>query len=394
MLYSDCIENLIGLKDVIVNEIKEVSGEKHIYLSMMKRYHHCPVCGRMTSKVHDYRMQIVKDLPFSGSNTYLHIRKRRHVCPDCGKRFYEHIEFLPRYRRFTSRVFLHIMRCFEECRSIKDIAQDHNMTAPTAAKMLNTVRHAPAKLPEVLCIDEFRGNADGERFQCILGDLSKHKVFDILPTRTQEELISYLGKFKDRTQVKYIVMDMSGSYRPTMKLLFPNATIIIDRYHYLRQIDFALERVRINEQKRMGHDWQLYFKRSKSLLMKDPSRLKADDYARLETMFEKSPKLKEAYELKKMFRRFKNCTVRSDAAKILQEWMMRVHISNVPEFIPVSQTFANWSKEILNSIELPYTNGFIEGCNNRIKVLKRVSFGMPRFKRFRQRILCIMLSEA
>ena len=176
--------------------------------------------------------------------------------------------------------------------------------------------------------------------------------------------------------------------------MFPNATIIIDRYHYLRQIDFALERVRINEQKRMGHDWQLYFKRSKSLLMKDPSRLKADDYARLETMFEKSPKLKEAYELKKMFRRFKNCTVRSDAAKILQEWMMRVHISNVPEFIPVSQTFANWSKEILNSIELPYTNGFIEGCNNRIKVLKRVSFGMPRFKRFRQRILCIMLSEA
>ena len=67
-------------------------------------------------------------------------------------------------------------------------------------------------------------------------------------------------------------------------------------------------------------------------------------------------------------------------------------IDYMQEFIKVSFTYQNWSKEILNSFEYPYTNGYIEGCNNRIKVLKRVSFGMPRFARFRRRIMHIMLN--
>ena len=394
MLYSYLIEKVLGFKDVNVTKFENIHREKHIYLTMKQRIHICPECGCPTSKIHDYRTQLVKDLPSGGCIVILHIRKRRHICPSCGKKFYEDIDFLPKYKRFTNRVFLSLMDSFRECRSIKDIARAHNMAPQTASQVLNTVKHHPVKLPEVLSIDEFRGNADGERFQCILTDLKSRKLFDVLPTRTQEELIGYFSQFRDRSNVKYIVMDMSGSYRPTMRLMFPKATIIIDRYHYLRQIDFALEKIRISEQKRLGKDWRLYFKRSRKLLLKDPAKLKSDEYSRVQTMFEYSPKLKAAYELKREFQRFRNCEKRAEAAKILQSWFLQVHMSQLPEFTAVAQTFANWSKEILNSVELPYTNGFTEGCNNRIKVLKRISFGMPRFKRFRQRILCIMLNEA
>lgn len=394
MLYSYLIEKLIGFKDVNITKFENIRNEKHIYLTMKQRVHKCPVCGCPTSKIHDYRIQIVKDLPSGGCSVVLHVRKRRHICPVCGKKFYEDIDFLPRYKRFTNRVFLSVMDSFRECRSIKDIARAHNMAPQTASQVLNTVKHVPVKLPDILSIDEFRGNADGERFQCILTDLKKRKLFDVLPTRTQEELIGYFSRFKDRSNVKYIVMDMNGNYRPTMKLMFPGATIIIDRYHYLRQIDYALEKIRISEQKRLGKEWRVYFKRSRKLLLKDPSKLKPDEYARVQTMFEYSPRLKAAYELKRAFQRFRDSTSRAEAAKILSNWILQVHMSQLPEFTAVAQTFANWSKEILNSVELPYTNGFTEGCNNRIKVLKRVSYGMPRFKRFRQRILCIMLSEA
>ena len=117
MLYSYLIEKVLGFKDVSVTKFENFHGEKHIYMMMTQRVHICPECGCPTSKIHDYRTQIVKDLPSGGCNVVLHVRKRRHICPVCGKKFYEDIYFLPRYKRFTNRVFLSLMDSFRECRS-------------------------------------------------------------------------------------------------------------------------------------------------------------------------------------------------------------------------------------------------------------------------------------
>lgn len=86
MLYRDCIEKLLQLKDVIVTNIECQGREMHIWLRMEQRMHFCPCCGTITGKVHDYRTQLVKDISISGYDTILHLRKRRHVCPECGKR--------------------------------------------------------------------------------------------------------------------------------------------------------------------------------------------------------------------------------------------------------------------------------------------------------------------
>ncbi|WP_295241626.1 transposase, partial [Veillonella sp.] len=59
------------------------------------------------------------------------------------------------------------------------------------------------------------------------------------------------------------------------------------------------------------------------------------------------------------------------------------------EFQSLLKTFSSWSDEIINALTLPYSNGFTEGCNNKIKVLKRCSFGIRNFHYFRNRILFI-----
>ena len=392
MLYSDCIEKLLQLEDVIVTNIECIEKEMHVHLRMEQRYHTCPRCGKPTSKVHDYRTQLVRDVSICGFNTILHLRKRRHVCPDCGKRFYEEVSFLPKYHRFTNRVFMQIFEQLKDCRSIKNIAAANNMSAPTAAKVVNLIEYTPAKLPEVLAIDEFRGNAERERFQCILADPKNHKVLDILPTRKHEDIYAYLGKFSNRNDVKVVVMDMTGGYRSLMKRLFPNATIVIDKYHYVRQIGFAIEKIRVEEQKQYSDRWRKYFKRSRTVLLKNPANLTTEDRLQMENMFRISPRLKTAYELKQLFENFKESSTRTEAQLRLARFIMAAQDSDLTPFVNVSLTFQRWSKEILNSFDYPYTNGYIEGCNNRIKVLKRVSFGMPRFKRFRRRILHIMIN--
>ena len=391
MLYSDCIENLLQLEDIIVTNIQCIEKEMHVHMHMEKRYHHCPRCNTLTSKVHDYRIQLVRDVSICGFNTILHLRKRRHVCPVCGKRFYEAVNFLPKYHRFTNRVFMQVFEQLKDCRSIKSIALSNNMSPPTAAKVINLIEHAPVKLPQVLAIDEFRGNAEGERFQCIIADPQHHKVLDILPSRKHEDIYHYLGQFKNRSDVKTVVMDMSGGYKSLMKRLFPDADIVIDKYHYVRQVGFAMEKVRIEEQKHYSDRWRKYFKRSRILLLKKPSKLTTDDRIQLDNIFRISKRLRKAYELKQQFEYFKESNTKDEARLRLAHFIVNAQASDIQAFINVSFTFQRWSKEILNSFDHPYTNGYIEGCNNRIKVLKRVSFGMPGFKRFRRRILHIML---
>lgn len=80
-------------------------------------------------------------------------------------------------------------------------------------------------------------------------------------------------------------MDMTGGYRKLMKELFPQAKIIVDKYHYVRQITYAIERVRVEEQKRLSGTWRRYFKKRKYLLLKDTERLTTEDRIQLENLF-------------------------------------------------------------------------------------------------------------
>ena len=95
----------------------------------------------------------------------------------------------------------------------------------------------------------------------------------------------YLLKYNNRKAVKFVVMDMTGGYRKLMHELFPQAKIIVDKYHYVRQITYALERVRVEEQKKYSEQWRRYFKRSKYVLLKDTRKLTMEDRLQLDNMF-------------------------------------------------------------------------------------------------------------
>jgi len=107
---------------------------------------------------------------------------------------------------------------------------------------------------------------------CILADPKNRRVVDILPTRKHEMIRHHLLGFNNRKDVRFVVMDMTGGYLRLMRELFPQAKIIVDKYHYVRQITYAIERIRIEEQKRLSDRWRRYFKKSKYLILKDSAR--------------------------------------------------------------------------------------------------------------------------
>ena len=150
MLNKDYTAKLLNLEDAIITNVENISGEVHIFLELPRTKHPCPACGALTDRVHDYRMQTVKDVPF-GRKTLLHLRKRRYRCM-CGKRFFEKNFFLPRYHRVTSRLVAAIIGAFHELVPASEIGARYNVSGATAARYFKYVAFPIQNRCKILCL--------------------------------------------------------------------------------------------------------------------------------------------------------------------------------------------------------------------------------------------------
>ena len=283
-----------------------------------------------------------------------------------------------------------VLEMLKGAESFTEIAQRMNLTRPTVARLFKLLnREKPKELPEVLGIDEFRGNANGEKFQVILTDLKEHKVLDILPKRSENYLLRYFMSFpkEQRQKVQYFVSDMYTPYVEVAKTCFPNAIHIVDRYHWIRQLLWAFENIRKREQKRFSKGHRLYFKRSRQLLLKPFNCLKDDDQQVVLNILNLSDDLLEAYFYKEQLYILLHEQDTKKRKKAFVEFADGMKQSGIHELERCADTYYHWLTGILASLEYPYSNGFTEGCNNKIKVLKRVAYGYRNFDVFRNKIL-------
>lgn len=387
-MHSHCTNNLLNLEDVLIKKVVHGDHFVRIFIETEPSLQSCPACGNQTNRIHDYRYQEIKDLPFQMKDTYLVLKKRRYACK-CGKKFIEKYPFLPSYQRRTLRLSYKIIDQLRNLVSIKSVAETTNVSVSTVTRLLDTVNYTPHSLPECLSIDEFKGNTDAGKFQCILTDAKKHRIFDILPDRTQHHLSNYFRNINraERHRVKFFVCDMWEPYVDLAKAYFPNATIIIDKYHFIRYVTWAIENVRKRLQKTMPTNLRKYYKRSRRLILTRYHKLKEENKKACDLMLLYNDDLREAHYLKEWFYDVCQNEKYSYQRAAFWDWIKAAEKSGIPEFEKCAKTYRNWSEGILNAFKYKYTNGPTEGYNNKIKVLKRISFGVRKFNRFRTRII-------
>lgn len=383
--------NLLNLKGVSIDEV--VSFDDHIDVKLHSLYKEglCPVCGYKTSRIHDYRLQRIQHTPIGLRKVFLFLRKKRFVCPHCQKRFYESLDFLAPYSRRTKDLHFFIQDQLKQVRSLSSIAKDLGLSSSCLTSYLKLAPKKCPNLPRVLSMDEFKGNAGGDKYQCILVDPIHHQVLDILPSRRKKALMDYFSSFpkEERRRVKYVVMDMSHLFYAVLKEFFPQATFIADKFHFARQVFWALENVRKTRQKTRDAKYRLYFKRSKSILRKKGSRLSPEEKEKLELMLWQDKEIKEAYLLKERFYDVLDASSKEEARQALDKWLWVAKESGLKEFKASIRAYENWKEEILNAFSTGITNGQTEGFNNKIKVIKRVSYGYRNFENFKSRILMV-----
>lgn len=389
-MQNNFITTLLDLKGIKVTKFRNRKNRIRIHIELPLHEHTCPCCHSKTTKVHDYRLQLIKDIPIYNKDTFLYYRKRRYVCKNCGKKFYEKNTFLPKRARKTKRLTAFIIDKLKDKQSMKDIAKLSNVSTTTVSKLLPYLSVNASSLPKVLCIDEFRGNAGNYKFQVSLMDGISRKPIDIIECRHKAHLFSYFNKFSltERKKVKYIVMDLWQPYKDLAKNYFPNAKIVADRFHYTRYIVQAVDTVRRKVQSKLTPEERKYFKHSRKLLLSRYINLNAKQREELNyILINYSEELRRVYNEKEELLDIVHSNEKYLAIDKLNKWVNDNLVSKYEVLQECAKTYSNWIKEIRNSLLVPYSNGVMEGYNNKIKVLKRIAFGFRNFQNFKARIL-------
>ena len=385
---------LPGLEEVIILKTEVRANQYIIHFEMPFKPHSCPCCKKETQRIHDYRMTKIKHLKFGERMTTLFYRKRRYVC-SCGKRFAEQNPVVERYQRYSKEWNQMAQVRSVKGKTFKETAVQYGTSVSTIIRRFDCIIPQMMKgkklLPSVIAIDEFKGNADNQKFQLIIANAVTKEPIDILPNRKKATIEAYLSKYG--ANVKVVVMDMSHSFKAAVNKALGNPVIIADRFHFVRYMYWSMERVRI----RVQADWNDYdrkkVKKKRFVFLKKSKDLSERDHWYLKRYFEFSHELKAAYELKEHFCRWFEAAKVNGEEKLqqtirgLKRFYKKVEQANIPEFKRTIQTFKNWETEILNAFSFGYSNGFVEGLNNLTKVIKRNAFGFRRFDRLRAKIL-------
>jgi transposase len=180
---------------------------------------------------------------------------------------------------------------------------------------------------------------------------------------------------------------MNKAYLGIAKSFLPRAKIIIDIFHVARYNTWAFDNVRRRVQKQLSPNYRKYFKRSRKLLLTRMNKLSDENKQAVNVMLGFSDDLTAAYLLKEKFYEFLDAKDYDDAKTKLDRFLMHANHLEIPEYNKCLTMLNNWREYILNYFKYRFTNGFTEGTNNKIKVIKRIAFGFRVFDNFRKRIL-------
>lgn len=386
---DDCITVALGLPEVRV--IREEETAREIVVEVMYRAESavCPGCGQRTPKVHSIGSQRKRDRRLWDKPVFLVLRKRRFRCVGCRKVFTEPDPVCGARRRSSQR-FRRQLGCEAIEQPVRHVARREEVGETLVRRCVTEEARRLLEAPErppparILGLDEF-SIRKGQVYDTAVVDLEHRRVLGVVTGHGQEGAASFFAKMPRPEQVEVVVMDMHEPFRQAVELCLPRAEVVVDKFHVLLHVHRALDQVRTSLQPPRGKRGELF--RARYLLLTAVERLTPQKRSWLLELLNKYPPLRRAWELKEAFRGWYQSASREKAEQCLRAWEAEVREHGPGPFRRLFPMLRDWRQGILNYFDHPYTNGFLEGKNNRIKVIKRVAYGYRSTTNFRQRIL-------
>jgi transposase len=209
------------------------------------------------------------------------------------------------------------------------------------------------------------------------------EILAVLPDRKKETVAAFLRSIPEhlRRTIERACTDMYEGFVSALAAEVPWAEIVIDRFHVARAYRDCADKVRKKECKRLKRALPkaeyTALKGAMWPFRKRPADLKPPEWELLERVFTSSPKIEAAYHLREDLTALFECDDTKVGAKCaIRAWGKRVRVSGLAEFESFLGTIERWLEEITNYFQGRQTSGFVEGFNNRVKVLKRRCYGI------------------
>lgn len=390
-MQDDCIAVALGLPELMV--LGQIELDDHFEVTVRYRRDKvaCPDCGSRMVQKHDSSFQHKRDRKLRDKEVILTLEKRRFRCISCGKVFTEPDEIFGTRRRSSERLreFLGERAMHQ---TISRVAKEEGVSESLVRRSFTEATgfqlgldENKAKASRVMGLDEF--SVKKRMFDTTISDLEGRKLLGIVEGCGKTNLEKYFTALPGPEIVEVIVMDMHEPFRQAVQMCLPKANIVVDKFHVITHINQALDKVRTRLQSKesKGRRWLLFH--SRYLLLRKAESLSPEGQSKLRRLFSLYPELGIAWNLKEFLREWYKSSSRAEAETSLCHWEESVRKAGLKEFGIGLPMFRNWRNEILNYFDHRVTNGFVEGKNNRIKVIKRMAYGYRNIDNLRRRIL-------
>ena len=370
----------------------------------------CSQCGGTLTKVHALDDPILlRHLSILGRPVYIRIRPKRFRCPDCDNRptTTQRLSWYEPRALYTTPYERHLLLLLVNS-TVEDVVRKEDVSYDAVLGIMDawigtSIDWDTVEPFAVLGIDEIallKGHRDFVAVITAQLTTGEVRVLAVLPDRLKATVVVWFQRIPTarRSAITTICTDLWEGYITAAQAVLPHATIVADRFHVARLYRDCVDTLRKESIR------TLRATKDKAILedlkhvlwpfRKAPDDLEEEEQARLERLFHHAPQVKTAYDLRQdLTHIFDTATSRDDGLAQLQTWERQVATSGLTCFDSFLSTLATWRELIANYFIARQTSGFVEGVNNKLKVIKRRCYGLTNLGRFFQRITLDLCGE-
>jgi transposase len=323
---------------------------------------------------------------------------RRFECEACGQKFIETISDVVGSCSYTYGLMVELADARKK-QAIATLAETYDLgyklvesiILKAGTTKLESRKEKPLSVLH-LGIDEISLQKGQGNYVLVLTDLQRRIVLDILADRHKQSLIAFLKqppRGLDLSALDTVAIDLWSQYREAVQEVYPKVDIVADRFHVVQNLHQAIHQIRREQQAQAHNDAdKKSLKGLRYILLKNKKNLSETDQERLEALSQTQPKLYQLWQLRQdLHDWYEEQTTPETALLTLERWIQQAQALALTPLDKFCQTLINWKAQVVSFFNHRITSGFVEGMNSKIKLLKRIAFGIPNFQHFRLRIL-------
>ena len=401
---SDKLSIDLGLPNVKILEVRRKRRGTYIITvesTLDKAY--CRKCGREISKFYGHGKWVqVRHLPILGHQVYVRYRPKRYECPHCdGKptttqKLEWHDARSPHTRAYEDHLLRQLVNSTIEDVRVKERLKYDAVKGVIERRIAREVDWSQYQVLGVLGLDEIALRKGHRNYVTIVStQLSDGRVaiLGVLPNREKKTVKVFLESIPKRLQatIHTVCVDMYEGFTEAAREVLQQARIVVDRFHVAKHYRDAADKLRKRLMKRLkqelSEEQYAELKGSMWAFRKKWSDLKPKERIVLKRLLAYAPELKKAYKLREELTAiFDQHLRKSDAETEIRAWIARVEESGLTCFNKFLKTLTKWWDDILNYFVNRLSSGFVEGLNNKIKVLNRRCYGLFHVPHIFQRL--------